>query len=198
MEASDDGSYTVVSVRDGEGEATGNGQSYTLEAGQRGTFSGTDSLNAQVEDIYDPDDFDLWAYSRDRRHDVSRSAQYLSADVVGYDDLDSYGEWRDDSNYGHIWFPTQVPYGWAPYHDGHWAWVSPWGWTWVDDAPWGYAPFHYGRWVNVGGQWGWVAGPANVAPVYAPALVVFIGGGDGGNVGWFPLGHGKFTFRRTT
>ena len=37
--------------------------------------------------------------------------------------------------------------GWAPYHYGHWAWVDPWGWTWVDDAPWGFAPFHYGRWA---------------------------------------------------
>ena len=39
--------------------------------------------------------------------------------------------------------------GWAPYRYGHWTWVSPWGWTWVDDAPWGFAPFHYGRWVVV-------------------------------------------------
>jgi len=61
----------------------------------------------------------------------------------------------------------------------------------VDDSPWGYAPFHYGRWVSVGGRWGWIAGPVAVRAVYAPALVVFIGGGPGGfggNVGWFPLG----------
>ena len=111
--------------------------------------------------------------------------------MVGYEDLDDYGDWRDDSNYGHVWFPNQVAVGWAPYHAGHWDWISPWGWTWVDDSPWGYAPFHYGRWVSVGGRWGWVAGPVAVQAVYAPALVVFIGGGPGGvggNVGWFPLG----------
>ncbi len=191
VETSADGDYTVVTVREGEGESTGNGQTYTLHAGERGTFSGTESLNADVVEIGGPDEFDDWAYSRDRRHERSRSVQYLSRDVVGYEDLDDYGEWRDDSNYGHVWFPTRVSAGWAPYREGHWDWISPWGWTWVDDASWGYAPFHYGRWVTVGGRWGWVAGPADVAPVYAPALVVFLGAGGnglGGNVGWFPLG----------
>jgi hypothetical protein len=191
VEASGDGDYTVVSVREGEGESTGNGQTYTLHAGQRGTFSGTESLNADVVQIGGPDEFDNWASSRDRRHETSRSAQYLSHDVVGYEDLDDYGDWRDDSNYGHVWFPTRVSAGWAPYREGHWDWISPWGWTWVDDAPWGYAPFHYGRWVTVGSRWGWVGGPVDVAPVYAPALVVFLGTGGigfGGNVGWFPLG----------
>ena len=191
VEASADGNYTVISVRAGEGEATGNGETYTLSGGQRGTFSGTDSLNVDVVDIGGRDEFDIWSEGRDHRYDYSPSAQYLSHDVVGYEDLDDYGDWRDDSNYGHVWFPNQVAFGWAPYHQGHWDWISPWGWTWVDDSPWGYAPFHYGRWVSVGGRWGWVAGPVAVRAVYAPALVVFIGGGPGGfggNVGWFALG----------
>jgi hypothetical protein len=190
VEASEDGTYTVVSLREGGGQATGNGQTYTLHAGQSGTFSGTDSLNADVEDIGGPDQFDNWAYARDHRYDISPSARYLSADVVGYEDLDQNGDWRDDSNYGHVWFP-RIEAGWAPYHTGHWDWIPPWGYTWIDDSPWGYAPFHYGRWVTVGGRWGWIAGPVNVQAVYAPALVVFIGGGPGGwggNVGWFPLG----------
>ena len=189
--ASEDGSTTMVAIREGGGEATGNGQTYTLNAGQMGTFSGTNSLNADVEGIGGPDQFDNWAVLRDRRYDNSRTAQYLSREVVGFEDLDENGDWRDDANYGHVWFPTQVAVGWAPYHTGHWAWISPWGYTWVDDAPWGYAPFHYGRWVSVGGRWGWIAGPVAVRPVYAPALVVFIGAGGpgfGGNVGWFPLG----------
>ncbi len=190
VEASEDGTYTVVSLRDGGGQATGNGQTYTLHAGQRGTFNGTDSLNADVEDIGGPDQFDNWAYGRDHRYDESPSRQYLSQDVVGYEDLDQNGDWRDDPNYGHIWYP-HIEAGWAPYHTGHWDWIAPWGYTWVDDSNWGYAPFHYGRWVTVGGRWGWIAGPVAVRAVYAPALVVFIGGGPGGfggNVGWFPLG----------
>jgi hypothetical protein len=190
VEASEDGTYTIVSLRDGAGQATGNGQTYTLHAGQQGTFSGTDSLNADVEEIGDPDQFDNWAYARDHRYDQSPSARYLSADVVGYEDLDANGDWRDDPNYGHVWYP-HIEAGWAPYHTGHWDWIEPWGYTWVDDSAWGYAPFHYGRWVTVGGRWGWIAGPVGVQAVYAPALVVFIGGGPGGwggNVGWFPLG----------
>jgi len=39
VEASADGSYTVISVRAGEGEATGNGETYTLHGGQRGTLA---------------------------------------------------------------------------------------------------------------------------------------------------------------
>jgi hypothetical protein len=191
IEVGEDGDYTAISVREGDGVATGSGQSYELRGGQRATLSGTDQLYADVEDIWEPDDFDTWAYERDHRYDYSPSARYLSHDVVGFDDLDGNGDWRDDPAYGHVWFPNRVEVGWAPYHVGHWAWISPWGWTWVDDNSWGYAPFHYGRWVSVGGRWGWVAGPVEVRPVYAPALVVFIGGGPGGfggNVGWFALG----------
>jgi hypothetical protein len=190
VQVNPDGNTTAISVRIGEGEATGGGQSYDLRAGQRATLSGTDQLYADVEPMPGFDDFDSWTEDRDHRYDFSRSAQYLSRDVVGYDDLDDHGDWRDNGEYGHVWFP-QVAVGWAPYHEGHWDWISPWGWTWVDDSPWGYAPFHYGRWVSVGGRWGWVAGPVAVQAVYAPALVVFIGGGPGGfggNVGWFPLG----------
>ena len=191
IDASEDGTNTIINIRGGEGQATGNGQTYTLHGGQSGTFSGTDSLNADVEQLGDSDQFDSWSETRDHRYDYSRSSQYVSHDVVGYDDLDDNGDWRDDSNYGHVWFPNRVDAGWAPYHEGHWDWISPWGWTWVDNSSWGYAPFHYGRWVSVGGRWGWVAGPVAVRAVYAPALVVFVGGGPGGfggNVGWFPLG----------
>ena len=188
VEASEDGTYSVVSIREGEGESTGNGQTYTVDAGQRVTFEG-DSLNARVDNIGDPDGFDSWCYDRDHRFDNSPSARYVSHDVVGYEDLDDSGDWRPALTYGNVWFP-RVAAGWAPYREGHWAWIDPWGWTWVDDEPWGYAPFHYGRWVSVGGRWGWLPGPIEVAPVYAPALVVFVGGspGFGANVGWFPLG----------
>jgi hypothetical protein len=94
-----------------------------------------------------------------------------------------------------------VAANWAPYHAGHWVWIDPWGWNWIDDAPWGFAPFHYGRWAYVGTRWGWVPGPVEVAPVYAPALVAFVGGGGfgvsvsvGGPVGWFALGPGDAYF----
>src|SRR5215468_1328801 len=189
IEAAEDGNYTVVTIREGEAESTGNGQAYMLHAGQRFTLSGTGSLNAEVQQISAPDDFDNWSYSRDRRYDNSRSSQYCSPDLVGMEDLDEYGDWSSDPNYGNVWYP-RVSTGWAPYRDGHWVWIDPWGWTWVDESPWGYAPSHFGRWASVRGRWGWIPGPRQQRSVYAPALVAFVGAGSfaGGSVAWFPLG----------
>src|SRR5690242_7123417 len=81
VQASEDGTDTVVSVRQGEGQSTGNGQNYALHSGQTWTFSGTDPLTADVTEIGGPDQFDDWSYSRERRFDDSRSAQYVSRDV---------------------------------------------------------------------------------------------------------------------
>ena len=200
------GDTTVVKVLSGQGEVTGGGQAYTVHSNETGTFNGTDDINGDVQAYgNDNDDFDNWCADRDRREDRSVSAKYVSTDVIGYQDLDDNGGWRDTPEYGTIWFPHTTVVGWAPYHYGHWAYIVPWGYTWVDDAPWGFAPFHYGRWVTVRGVWGWVpVAPrprvvtvAYVRPVYAPALVAWVGGphfsvgvavGGGGNVGWFPLG----------
>jgi hypothetical protein len=201
------GDTTFVKVRGGDGEVTGGGSSYAVHANQTATFSGTDELSADVQNYYDDDDFDHWCSDRDRRWDRSTSARYVSDDVVGYEDLDDAGGWRQVPEYGTVWFPHTTIVGWAPYRYGHWAYVAPWGWTWVDDAAWGFAPFHYGRWVVVGGVWGWVpVAPrpavvtvAYVRPVYAPALVAWVGGAHWGvgvavggppavGVAWFPLG----------
>jgi len=199
IQASEDGNSTLVTVRAGNGEVTGGGRTYAVGPGLSGNFTGTDSLYADIYQSGGFDEFDNWSQDRDRHEDGSRSAKYVSRDVVGYEDLDDNGSWRSDPDYGDVWVP-RVAAGWAPYRDGHWAWISPWGWTWVDDEPWGYAPFHYGRWVYSRDNWGWVPGPIAVQPVYAPALVAFVGGPSfglsssigggrgGGNVGWFPLG----------
>ena len=123
--------------------------------------------------------------------------QYLSAGVTGYEDLNAYGDWINDGGYGRVWVPRSVPSGWAPYRTGHWAYVQPWGWTWIDEQPWGFAPYHYGRWANRGNRWVWVPPQRDVRPVYAPALVAFVGGTElavtlgnqsAAPVGWFPLG----------
>ena len=117
----------------------------------------------------------------------------MSSEVTGYEDLDDHGDWLYASSYGHVWRPRYLAHDWAPYRFGRWAWISPWGWTWIDDARWGFAPFHYGRWVSLRNRWCWVPGPRHVRPVYAPALVGWTGNPPGGfsavgyPVRWFPL-----------
>ncbi len=188
---------TVVIVRKGEGEATGEGSGVKVKSGEEVRFENGASEAGETDRARGLDGFDDWCRVRDKREDSAESLRYVSPDMVGYEDLDEYGGWQV-SVYGPVWFPRHVVVGWSPYHYGHWVWIEPWGWTWVDDAPWGFAPFHYGRWVSVGGVWGWSPGPARMRPVYAPALVAWVGGrnwsvgiGIGGGVGWVPLGYGE-------
>ena len=130
---------------------------------------------------------------------TSVAANFISRDLTGYADLGGdYGVWRADRRLWSVWFPTGLIADWAPYRYGHWAWIEPWGWNWIDDAPWGWTPFHYGRWVTVGGAWGWVPTmPVTVVrPMYAPALVAFTDFDPGvvvadAAVGWVPLAFGE-------
>jgi hypothetical protein len=185
---------TVITVWNGEGESTGDGPEVHIHANEQVLFSNGTSMTVQTQAAPAPDNFDQWASSRDRKLDNSQSARYVSPDVVGGDDLDEYGVWKETPDYGAVWYPAVAP-GWAPYYDGHWVYEYPWGWTWVDYEPWGFAPFHYGRWVYWGGGWGWAPGPVYVRPYYAPALVAWFGGGWGVGVGvgfgWCPLGWGE-------
>jgi hypothetical protein len=194
------GDATVVTVRKGEGDATGQGPAVRVKSDQQVRFTDGVSLTHTVAEAPPYDGFDGWCAVRDKREDTSISARYVAPGTPGYEDLDENGTWREIPPYGPVWVPTAVAPGWAPYQYGHWVWVEPWGWTWVDDAPWGYAPFHYGRWVYTGGYWGWAPGPVYARPFYAPALVAWFGGpgwgvsfgfGVGGGFGWCPLGWGE-------
>ena len=185
---------TTVVVRNGIAEVYGERASYVVSSGQGYRFYGTDLRDIERFAPRGADDFERFVIERDSRFDRVVSARYVSPDVVGYEDLDRYGSWRPVQSYGNVWFPQEVPRDWAPYRHGHWSWIDPWGWTWVDEAPWGFAPFHYGRWAYVESRWGWVPGPLDVRPVYAPALVAFVGGSNfsisvssGPAIGWFPL-----------
>jgi hypothetical protein len=196
-----DGTSTSASVWNGKGLVNGGGRSYSVVAGQQARFEGLDTLNYEINEIPRADALDSWAQDRDRRDEHSTSANYVSPEMTGYEDLDANGQWSMAPGYGAVWTPTGVPVGWAPYRYGRWAWIEPWGWTWIDDQPWGFAPFHYGRWAYVGTGWVWVPGPVVARPVYGPALVAFVGGGPGARfglavgggvgVGWFPLGPGE-------
>ncbi len=146
------------------------------------------------------DGFGDWVLAENRDEGARPVARYVSPEMTGAEDLDRYGRWETAPDYGTVWIPTTVvATDWAPYRYGHWAWSRVWGWTWVDDAPWGFAPFHYGRWVNWGGRWCWAPGTYVQRPVYAPALVGWVGGSavsvniTVGNrpppprYGWYPL-----------
>jgi hypothetical protein len=197
IEVNDAGDGSVVKVSGGVAEVSGGGQDFPIHLQQQMTFSGTINLSAVAAALGAPDEFDAWAFERDRHVQLTQATSYVSADVVGAEDLDQNGTWLATPDAGYVWAPNAVPPGWAPYQDGHWIWISPWGWTWVDAARWGFAPFHYGRWASFGGRWCWSPGPLRVRPVYAPALVVWLDGaplrasaafGGGAGVAWFPLG----------
>ncbi|MGS0755930.1 DUF6600 domain-containing protein [Roseateles sp. GG27B] len=118
----------------------------------------------------------LQAQSRAEGDTIGSSQRYVSPEMTGAEELDRHGRWEQAPDYGNVWIPNQVGPDWAPYRYGRWVWTSQWGWSWVDDAPWGFAPFHYGRWVNWGGRWCWSPGQYVTRPVYAPALVGWVGG----------------------
>lgn len=165
-----------------------------LAGGESGVLYGGERL--RVAPDYDRDAFDDWVAERENAALASQARRHVSPAMTGYQDLDAYGTWQTQAEYGAVWYPVGVAADWAPYRFGRWAWVAPWGWTWIDQAPWGFAPFHYGRWVHVHNRWGWVPGSYVARPVYAPALVAWIGNpgwsvsfsfGAAPAVGWFPL-----------
>jgi hypothetical protein len=190
----DNTNYTVVSADAGSMEIIGPGIYQALRAGQAVQLSGTDPIRAVSIPRPRLTSFDQWGADRDRRLGSAACSRYMSRDIPGCADLDEAGRWESNAEYGAVWYPSRVSADWVPYRDGRWVWIEPWGWSWVADEPWGYAPFHYGRWARFGPAWGWIPGPVEVRPYYAPALVAFIGG-SGWSVGvsigtqaWFPLG----------
>ena len=205
------GSFTTITLRDGQGQINGGGQAFLVDRGSQVQVSGTDYISYDIYDLPGRDTFDRWSYTRQLREERSRSARYVSPELTGYEDLDQNGTWRTDRTYGQVWVPTRVSRNWAPYRQGHWTWVDPWGWTWVDEAPFGFVTSHYGRWAHVdndrygGGGWVWVPPHREVRqdvsaprPVYSPALVTFVGNsnssrdfGNGGGVAWVPLAPGE-------
>ena len=188
---------TLVTVLEGSAQIEGPGVSLQVGAGQTATISGTDSFQGSVGPAV-RDAFLTERLNAERPPPALASVPAQVAVMPGGADLYGVGSWSPAPEYGQVWYPPVSP-GWVPYREGHWAYVAPWGWTWIDNAPWGFAPFHYGRWLQIDGRWGWTPGEAAVAgpPVYAPALVAFIGIGAGvalgaalasGSIGWVPLG----------
>jgi len=195
IDVSDDGSSSRVTAIRGEGEITADGKTYAVHVGEQAEFTGAENPTYSIVKAPGPDGLDQWAQQRDEREDKSVSGNYVSRDMPGYSDLDNNGTWSQEPDYGNVWYPNDVGPDWAPYSNGYWNWVDPWGWTWIGYEPWGFAPYHYGRWGFIGGRWGWCPGPFFGPPIYGPAFVGWLGGGWGFGlgfgVGWFPLGWGE-------
>lgn len=192
---------TVVHVVRGSADVWGIKATYKIKSGKSFRFYGND-LKYFERVHYSQDKFNLWCQNQIKRAEKSVSKRYVSRTIIGYEDLDSYGTWVYHKRYGRIWHPTLVAVDWAPYRFGHWSWIEPWGWTWVDNTPWGFAPYHYGRWISLESNWYWVPGPVRTRAVYAPALVAFVGNKNfsvkvamGAKptpaVAWFPLAPGE-------
>lgn len=200
VEAGSQQDPTRLGVRSGAAQIQGlNGQTLAVRPGEVGEVYG-DGSSMQLKTVRaaPPAPAASWA-ARDRQVVYEQPPQYLPAGMTGYEDLNAYGNWVNDGSYGQVWVPRSTPAGWAPYRTGHWSYVKPWGWTWIDEQPWGFAPYHYGRWANSNNRWVWVPPQREERPVYAPALVAFVGGlelaaqlgnqgRNTGPVGWFPLG----------
>ncbi len=200
------GAYRVTVRDDGVAEITtraGEAEIYTprgvekVPSGRTMMVRGTPSdPEFQIVAANGPDEFDRWNEDRDRILSRARSPQYVSRDIYGAEDLDSYGRWVDVAPYGRVWSPANAGPDWAPYREGRWVWEDWYGWTWVSDDPWGWAPYHYGRWFyGAPYGWCWYPGPVYGRHYWSPALVAFFGFGGfhvgigfgGAGFGWVPL-----------
>ena len=170
------------------------GAATTVAANQQVAITGAETPSVETSAAPPLTAWDRWNNQRTTYLIQPTNAQNVSPGMYGTEELAQHGTWRTEENYGPVWAPASVPSGWVPYSTGRWIWDPRFGWTWLDAAPWGWAPYHYGRWVFVRGYWGWAPGPVIVRPLYAPALVVFLGGPVAvavRPVHWAPLGWGE-------
>lgn len=143
------------------------------------------------------DEFDTWSLDRDaviaQRLKDAFYDKYYDNDIYGADDLNGYGDWVHTASYGYVWRPYRNSLShyadWSPYRYGHWRWIPPFGWTWVNDEPWGWATYHHGRWFFDAGHWYW--SPYGyyryTRSWWRPALVFVTVYNN--NVCWYPLGY---------
>lgn len=187
---------TEITIRSGEAEAFTPKGVERLQSGRTMLVRGPQG-DPEFQVIHEIawDNWDRWNEERDRTLERSKTYQYVSPDVYGADELDSYGRWIYVPPYGWVWSPNGIAADWAPYRSGRWSWLDWYGWTWVSYDPWGWAPYHYGRWFHGGNGWCWFPGPRYHRHYWSPAQVAFFGFGHGGvhvgvgfgSIGWVPL-----------
>ncbi len=154
-----DNGETGLSIFEGQVEAAGETGSLNVDTG-RSVIARNGNLVSGPDNLYaDADDFGRWNQSRDSLLASRTSSSYLPQDINEYEpELDTYGDWHYEADYGYVWVP-QVDYynDWHPYYYGRWVWYPIIGWTWVPDEPWGWCVYHYGRWQwGLGLGWYWI------------------------------------------
>jgi len=182
-----DGVSTVASYR-GVAEVLADDISVMAHSGERVTAEpGHHPADARAFNTLHRDPFDVWEEERDDAYasnDSRRGARPAVPEQVSpyAGELDRYGSWRTDPEYGAVWAPSGIAPDWRPYYYGQW-YSAPIGMTWVSSEPWGWAPYHYGRWQwGLGVGWFWVPGV-----VYSGAYVSWSVGPA--SFGWCPLGY---------
>jgi len=115
IDVNEAGDSSRITVLRGEGEISAGGKSYEVHAGEQAEFSGgEEDPTYSILRAPGPDGLDKWAEERDLKEDRSASGRYVSRDIPGYDDLDDYGTWSEEPEYGHVWYPAGMPPDWAP------------------------------------------------------------------------------------
>ncbi len=173
-----------IAVRDGKAAISGPGGDAKLIDGNYVYLQDTSSP-ITIAPVPDEDSWDHWNDRRDETLVDDETDSHVPSDIsVVAGDLDTYGIWREDPDYGWVWVPAVPSPDWRPYEYGSWTYCEPFGWTWVSSEPWGWAPYHYGTWFHAGYGWAWRPGPQR--QYWSPAVVSF--SYYNGNIGWCPLG----------
>ena len=96
-----------------------------------------------------------------------------------YDQLQPYGVWVDEPDFGRVFIPQEDNF--VPFTVGHWEYTRL-GFVWVSTEPHAWATSHYGRWAYSGPYSRWVWTPD---VEWGPAWVDWRQTND--DFGWAPL-----------
>ena len=146
-----------LSVHDGE-----SGENVAVRKNETFVLDPADPTRYALNQGAEGDELDQWSKDRDSslnayaaNHSMQSPYQY------GASDLNYYGQYSNDPEYGNVWQPNGVGMDWDPYSNGYYA-NTGFGPTWVSAYPWGWMPFRYGRWVFISGRgWCWAPGGWN-------------------------------------
>jgi FecR protein len=171
-----------VSVHDPE-----SGEDVAVKKNETFVLNPADPAQYALDQGTEADELDQWSSQRDdslRAYAANNRTQ--SPYQYGTSDLNYYGQYTDDPQYGNVWQPYGISMDWDPFSNGYWASSSAGG-IWVSSYPWGWMPYRYGRWVFINGRgWFWQPGgwsnwnngphianaPPGFHPPALPAIIV--------------------------